>query len=311
MKITKTFVSIFLLTFFIGYVSVLPTRKTAMPNQTERFIWKKQSFSDLIKDALESKPKTIIQDIPKSKPETKFKPEIFDIPDSSENEETPKYKTKLMDITETGNNFDKEEIEEAKSGEMWLGLFGEKSEFYLRNTKIKIRPDQRENYGHKDSLTIKLSRKGESVFLLKNAGKLREGEVKTLYRRPSYDETESPETEFDSMKIGFAHKFRLGSKIYTLQVKAGLTKSNEKKSVLVLKTGNKSQIVFFNHYFEAGDNIGSLLWAGDSDHDGKLDLYLDFYSFEKGGFGSGLFLSSEAEKGKLVKQVAYFGTNGC
>ncbi len=299
MKITKTFVSVFLVTFLIGYASVLPTRETVGLNQREKITWQVQDFNNFTKD------------IPKSKPEPKFEPEIFDIPHYSEDDEIPQYKMKLMDITETGNSFDKEEIKEAKSGETWLGLFGETSGFYLRNIKIKIRPDRRENYGYEDSLSIKLSRKGEPVFLLKNVGKLREGEVETLYRRPSYDEAERLGIELKSMQIGFAQEFRLGEKIYTLQVKAGLTKSNEKRSVLVLKTGNKSQIIYYNSFYEAGDNIGNLLWVGDLDRDGKLDLYLDFYGFEKGGFGSGLFLSSEAEKGKLVKEVAAFGTLGC
>ena len=49
---------------------------------------------------------------------------------------------------------------------------------------------------------------------------------------------------------------------------------------------------------------------GDLDNDGKLDLYFDEFN-EKGYFGVSLYLSSEAEKGKLVKVVATFGTAGC
>lgn len=310
MKITKTFASVFLSTFLIGYVLVLPTRKTIVPNQPEKIIWQVQDFSNSNKDVFSNSNK-IVFDVSEPKPEPKFEPKIFDLPDYSEADEIPKYKMKLMDIVETGNNFDKEEIEEAKSSEIWLGLFEKNDGFYLRDTKIKIRPEHRKNYGRRDSLTIKLDRKGKPVFLLKNAGKLRKGKVKTLYRRPSYDEAERLGIELKPMKIGFAQKFKLGKRIYNLEVKAGLTKSNEKRSVLILKTGNKSQILYFNLYFEAGDNIGSLLWVGDLDRDGKLDLYLDFYTFEKGGFDSGLFLSSEAEKGDLVKQVADFGTLGC
>jgi hypothetical protein len=90
-----------------------------------------------------------------------------------------------------------------------------------------------------------------------------------------------------------------------------LTKSKEKILALVLESGKSSQIIHFIYYHEFGDWVGSLLWVGDLDRDGKLDLYMDFYGYEKGGYGSGLFLSSEAEKGELVKQVADFSASGC
>ena len=295
MKVTKVLVCIFLTTFLIGCLMYLIFRIDSAPKNTEVKITP-------IKNSNTAYIPNQSQNV-KSEPE--FEPEIFNIPDYSENEEEPDYKIKLLDILETGNNFDKEEIEEVKSGETWLGLFRGKNGFYLRDAKIKIRPEQRKNYGRDNSLTIKLNRKSESVFMLKNAGKLKKGKVETLYRRASLEESEP-------MKIGFSRTFKFGNRTYTFEVRAGLTDTNEKRSVLLLKSGNKSHIIYYNLFFEAGDNIGEMLWVGDLDRDGKLDFYLDFYTFEKGGYDSGLFLSSEAEKGDLVKQVAAFGTNsGC
>lgn len=310
MKITKTFTSVFLATFLIGYVSVLPTKKTTMPNQSEKEISQRQDFNNSIKE------------VPKVKDEPKFEPEIFNLPDFSEDDETPKYKMKLMDIIETGNNFEKEEIEGVKSGEIWLGLFEENDGFYLRNTKIKIQSEQRKNYGRKDSLTIRLDRKGESVFLLKDAEKLRKGEVTTLYRSISNDEN----SDSNTLKRGFVKDFPrscIYDTIYTLRVKDALTTSNEKALALILEsekpiykdgkltTELTSQVLHHIIYSGHGDYVGNLIWVGYLDKDDKPDFYMEFFNYEKGSFSSGLFLSSEAEKGQLVKQVADFGTLGC
>ena len=58
------------------------------------------------------------------------------------------------------------------------------------------------------------------------------------------------------------------------------------------------------------DIVGSLLWAGDLDGDGKLDLYFDEFN-EKGFTATELHLSSLAKSGELVKLAASFGMAGC
>jgi len=54
-----------------------------------------------------------------------------------------------------------------------------------------------------------------------------------------------------------------------------------------------------------------ILWAGDLDNDGKLDLYMN----AGGGYNSvlavALFLSSRALRGKMLKMVASFSAVGC
>ena len=109
--------------------------------------------------------------------------------------------------------------------------------------------------------------------------------------------------------LAYKHWSRvLGKCSFVLQTKN--TKSNKKSFALILDDENTSQIIHVV-YGEPGNVIGNLLWIGDLDVDGKLDLYMDFYSYEKGYFDSGLFLSSKAKKGQLVKQAASFFTAGC
>jgi hypothetical protein len=53
-----------------------------------------------------------------------------------------------------------------------------------------------------------------------------------------------------------------------------------------------------------------LLWAGDLDRDGKLDLYLSVTQHYDVAERK-LFLSSQARRKKLVREVASFEIGGC
>lgn len=295
MKITKTFISVFLSALIIGCIAVLTTKKKSPPEKSEKINLPLQNYHDFTKDI--RKPET----------EPNFEPEIFNIvPDWEEDE--PEFKMKLIDVLEIGNGYRKEEVL-VKSGEIWLGLFEENGKFCLRNTKVRVRPERRQNYGN--DVVIRVKDKTEPKFLLKNADNLREGKIETLFNRPTYKEAERLGIELTSLNKGFVQEFQLGKRKYTLRVKAGLTTAQDKILVLILESGNASQIISTTSYFEKGDYVGDLLWVGDLDRDGKLDLYMNYYTYEKGGYGSSLFLSSEAEKGKLVKEIASFGTAGC
>lgn len=247
------------------------------------------------------------KEIPQTRSESEFKPEIT-VKDDYWDDKERKFKIKLIDMLEYGDGFRKEEVL-AKSGETWLGLFKEKDKFVLQATKVKVSPERRPNYAN--DVMLKLDKSSKPKFLLKNAGKLRTGEVATLFSRPTSEEIQESDAEYESMKKDFIREFHLKNQKYTFRVKNGLTESGDKVLILFLESGNKTQIITIDSFFEEGDFVGDLLWVGDLDRDGKLDFYMNYNSHEKGGYGASLFLSSEAEKDKLVKEVAYFGTLGC
>ena len=325
MKIKKLFIGVFAATYLLGclafvvYVSYNSSKKMSSKNNLPSIKFTKEKPESELDAKLmnsccyrDNFAETISAD--KYQTETdfgdaEFKPEIFGINDTADYDE-PNFKIKLLNLTETGNNFRKDEVV-AKSGEIWLGLFEENGKFLLRKTKLKIIPEDRPHYGWDDSVTVKFKDKSESVFLLKNAKSLDEGEITTLWKPVSFEKSDEIDLKTRTLDKDFKREFYLGERKYTLKVKQGITDENNKVSVLILESGQTSQIVTFNGFYEKGDNIGDILWVGDLDRDGKLDFYMSHYSYEKGGFNSSLFLSSEAEKGKLVKEAAIFGTSGC
>lgn len=64
------------------------------------------------------------------------------------------------------------------------------------------------------------------------------------------------------------------------------------------------------HDRTCAEDTPRLIWAGDLDHDGKLDLLMDIDN-HYAPTTYGLFLSSEAEGDDLVKLVAVFRRMGC
>jgi hypothetical protein len=213
------------------------------------------------------------------------------------------YKTKMLLTGE----FHGDEVT-AKSGEKWLGLFKEDDKYFLRYAKIKVSrvrdeivdEDPKAKTGKKVSIENKI----EPIFLLDKAKMLREGEITTLYNSPKDEGGKQ-------MENGFSESYKLDGKIYTLKVVNEKTSETgiSKGSKLVLESEETKQVLV-SLPNGGNDAFWHLLWVGDLDRDGKLDFYADV-SWHHNVSNPVLFLSSQAEKGKLVKDVADFRSVGC
>jgi hypothetical protein len=207
---------------------------------------------------------------------SEFEPEFRDLLDF---EGDGKYRIKLVDISARDNAYRKSEVI-AKNGERWLGMFEDDGKTFLREvtTKVKFDPTY-EGYGDEDYVRLT---------------------------------TGEPPKE---MSLGFKDEFQVGENWYTLRVAPGQTRSGEKVNVLVLEFDGRVEVVTYNMYYLSEntkyDTLGYLRWVGDLDRDGKLDLYLEHFGYEKGGFSSSLFLSSEATEGNMLKEATQFGEAGC
>jgi hypothetical protein len=244
-----------------------------------------------------------------------FSPEFRDLPTFDEVPDSAVADVaNLIDIAEfhapddTWPSYSKNELA-VRSGESWLGLYELDGELFLADTKV-TRSTRRGYIGPGDQPYdwLGYERKGNLFFLVKGIPALKPCKVTTLYWKQNSNDNVS-------LDVGFRRSFQLFDRAYTLRVTSGIQRDGEKVNVLILESEGKSQIITFNHYYKDHNtlynSVGELLWIGDMDGDGRLDLYFSDYGYEKGGFGSNLFLSSPADQGTLVKQVAGFGTSGC
>ena len=122
-----------------------------------------------------------------------------------------------------------------------------------------------------------------------------------------------------TLTFGETFRFRIGHTISTLRYEC--TSAPDPDGVftcpLILKTGEaEQQIALFEAFAddkgkpELPDIAPEVFFAGDLDHDGRLDLLIDIAKHYN-AWHPALFLSSAAEEGALVGQVAELTTTGC
>jgi hypothetical protein len=296
MKIKKIFLSVFLLTFIIGYISVLPTEKCCVPIRI---------------------PNTIPTEILESQFEAKPDLETIEEVNSWAEKENYPFKIKLL---ENGDGYHGAEID-AKNGETWLGLFEEKGEFFLRSTKLKIKRVYDPIMGAEDykktGKSVEVTGKKTPLFLVKNAAFLAEGKISTVFKGVTWDEYyDNPETKdlpleevLTFIRKDFSQVYEIAGKQIELKVIEAKNKDGDKILALTLKSDGKRQILH-TIYADGYPELGTLYWIGDLDRDGRPDFYLELFEHENVN-NKVLFLSSPADKDKLVKKVAYFWTTGC
>jgi hypothetical protein len=170
--------------------------------------------------------------------------------------------------------------------------------------------------------SVSVERHEQPVFLVRNAGMLKPGTVKTAYHGGYANKHE--------LKYGTQISLKLNEENYLLKVASNREPSRDcpdclqSDTRLILTMARSSQTIYdlgkiLRAEFGDGPEIikviaetpgWHLLWAGDADRDGKLDLYFNlsshFNTTERR-----LFLSSQANPGELVKEVAKFVTQGC
>ncbi len=288
MKIILKSVGIFSITFLIGtaFCFLIP--------KTERTIQKQQMVVE----------QPVLPEISANKIESEVQPKVFNVENFFDDNE--KFNKDFLEIGEVSNV---EDIK-VKSGETWFGLFSENGKEILRPTKLKVKFTKATEKNGLEWKEISVNEKSEPLFLT-NKKKLRSSEVKTLFRGLNWKEASEKEAEQTEMKDGFSKKFSLNNVEYTLRTEKGISTENQKILVLILETAKSSQIIHYVDLYEDWVPVGDLFWVGDLDRDGKLDLYMDFWNDEKGYYWSGIFLSSEAEKGKLVRRTEYYMLGGC
>ncbi len=205
-----------------------------------------------------------------------------------------------IEVLDTGT-FHGEEVS-AKSGDMWLGLYKNGDGYMLMPSILSVElvyDGIIDAPGEKSGKEIRVPGMGDPLFLIRGKRFEQARPVKTI---------ELPESEIDG---SFDASFTLSEKNYRLHIVSpeknpeGFVGNNSK---LVFSNGELEQVLYFAK--ECSFCKWQVRWLGDLDGDDKPDFLL-FVSDHYNVSNQKLFLSSMAENGKLVKEVAEFTTTGC
>lgn len=200
----------------------------------------------------------------------------------------------------------------SRSGEAWLGLFPTASGYALRATTLSVKAVRDEVVDGEDERTgkeVTVSAARAPLFLVKAAGRLRPRVVPTVFAgelalvKDSNIRLASPDGEY-LLTVDSPESSDPSAPPRPLQPPDTLAQH----STLTLHVGRIAQPLFSmtSHATASWE----LLWAGDLDGDGKLDLLLDLSTHENVSERR-LFLSTAAGKGEAVREVAIFETVGC
>jgi hypothetical protein len=213
-----------------------------------------------------------------------------------------------VQLLETGEGFHGKEIK-ARSGEKWLGLYITKRSSDLLESTINVGRAidviVDEEPGQMTGKSVSVNRSTTPVFLVRGAHRLKPRKVTSIF----WVTGEIPYSLAGHPIV----KMRLGTLDYELKVIGERSSAVEgvlpSKPRLLLTQGRTTQIIRQLKYDDT-DFQRELIWAGDLDGDGKLDLYANLSSHYNRSQRK-LFLSSQAKPGQLVAEVAEFATTGC
>jgi hypothetical protein len=182
----------------------------------------------------------------------------------------------------------------AETGDTWLALCHTSKGYELVSTKITVRDNPKKDGLFDTEVTLDCS--CPSLFLVYGVPELKPGPINTIFDGSKYIEPSQ------SIILQLAKD---QESTYTLSASGSKNGEEVKNYQLKLRSNKRTQLILnrasiYEHIY--------LLWAGDLDGDGKLDLLLDLHDHYNVSEPT-LFLSSKAEKGKLVKRFTSYRTN--
>ena len=191
-----------------------------------------------------------------------------------------------------------------EDGELWLGLFDKGDGFELAGVQVSVETVEEpgRSSGERSGLKVEVIGRDRPVLLVRDpSGLLEEGSVSTLFHG------------WRLLATGEAVLFSLDLEEYRLVVaqQTWLRGGNAEEFVaMILETEERQQLLYSipARDVRREELTWSLLWAGDLDHDNRLDFYVNVG--DRGVSERHLFLSSLAAPRTLVGQAGIFRAPG-
>lgn len=215
-----------------------------------------------------------------------------------------------LELLLAGGVFHDDEVKEGSDTKSWFGIFETKEEYRLAETEIITSRGYDavldDIGGAKTGWEIETTLKDTCQFLIKKTPSLSERKIPTV----KIPETIQPKKKF---------KFTFSGINYTLSAEGTLKKQEENSEYEVLtnyrlyltahsKGKDHTELLVAQDIFD--DQMIKILFSGDIDGDGKLDLIIDTsYHYNMGR--PTLYLSKEAGEDKIIKPMGMFTFVGC
>lgn len=199
-----------------------------------------------------------------------------------------------IQIATTGNIKVDSEPPGFKAKKDWFGIFQSNGQTQLRKTQPSIVFNGTLYFSQ-----ISVSGKDTPLFIIRGLSALKQGEVLAA----------SPESKQD-LSLGESLKIQWKERQYDL-MNSGIQSNGQMMDYkIVLAQGKQSQVLFLQKQVYEGDVGLKLIWAGDLDRDGLLDLVLDIQT-DVNQANLILFLSSKAAPHDLLLRAASFFYHWC
>lgn len=139
----------------------------------------------------------------------------------------------------------------------------------------------------------------EPFFFMTNIKPIKNGKVKTISLNKNIENPDNKLNNFDNISLNFNQK-----KYKLTRTRIGFDSNPVCKFKVDLAVNNKKQTIIERDIVDTYQVSGhpTLIWAGDIDNDGNLDLIIRYMNHQY-DIAYSLFLSSFADKGKLVKSM--------
>ncbi len=219
--------------------------------------------------------------------------------------------TAQWDVAWWENHFQMHGISYGAWREKWMALVQNSHDCALKYMEIQVFKwiDEYEIGGVQKMFALQKS-KTTPIVLIRGIENVRPGKIETAINKPRKLKVNAP-IQF-RLRNGRAYELNIVCKKSASQGHARLDGS------LILSSKSKSQkITVFDVYWPEGEKpvLGSeagasIMWAGDIDKDGKIDLLLNLSKHYNMNAPT-LFLSSPVQNDDLVKKVAAYFQLGC
>lgn len=189
------------------------------------------------------------------------------------------------------------EITDADAGP-WLGLFPEGKGYAWRDVAVDVkavRDEVVDDADHRTGREVSVRGGGRPVFLVRGGEDLRVASVDGFR-----------ELELRALRNGDHIQLTIGNQQFLVRAANPRRRGDADMagSSLELVSNGITQTLF-SAPEDADEPAWEILWAGDLDGDGKLDLYVQL------GDERILFVSTKAAPGQLVGKFAVFRAAGC